>query len=294
MSLQAQLVFDSRDTLGEGPVWYSGSLWWVDIEGKALRCFDPTAERCTTSPLEKRPGCAVPCESGRWLIANEEGLAFLNIDDEKMDTFDPFLVGNPRLRFNDGKCDPVGRLLVGTLEEDLKEGGACLYRLDTDGKRSVLLEGVTISNGLAWSGDGRTLYYIDTLTRSIERFEYELSSGSVSSRRCLVTVPEQDGFPDGMAIDSEGHLWVALWGGGAVQRFHCETGEKLDRVDVPVSQVTSCCFGGESMDTLFITTARIGLSKEDLAKQPRAGSVFSCQTSVAGRLPRAYNDKAFL
>ncbi len=175
-------------------------------------------------------------------------------------------------RFNDGKLDPVGRFLVGTLSKQGTRGSAGLYSLDQANRLTRLLSGIHLSNGLAWSADGRTFYHADSLAYEIAAYDYDLASGEIANRRIVVEVPPEMGLPDGMAIDAAGNLWVAHWDGWAVRCWSPVSGKCLAEIKVPCAQVTSCCFGDKNQ--LLITTAQIGLSAESLGQQRQAGSIF--------------------
>jgi sugar lactone lactonase YvrE len=183
---------------------------------------------------------------------------------------------------NDGKCDAAGRFWAGTMAFDYRRGAGALYRLDPDGRVHTMVRDVTISNGLDWTDDGRRMYYIDTPTKSIDVFDFDLASGAIASRRSLVQVPDGQGFPDGMTLDAEGGIWVALFRGGVVRRYTPDGA--LDReIRLPVTQPTSCAFGGRDLRDLYITTAANTLSPEERARQPHAGGVFRCRPGVQGR-----------
>jgi sugar lactone lactonase YvrE len=224
----------------------------------------------------------VPRRSGGLMLALHHGFASLNFDTEQLEMIaDPekHLPGN---RFNDGKCDPAGRFWAGTLALDGTPDVAALYRLDADLSVHKVLEGVTCSNGIVWTLDQKTMYYIDTGLRRVDAFDYDLETGGISGRRTAIEVPSEMGFPDGSTLDSEGMLWVALWQGGAVSRWNPVTGELLQVIRVPAPNVTSCAFGGPNLDHLYITTARNGLSPEVLDAYPTAGGLFCAGVAVKG------------
>ncbi|HTI30100.1 MAG TPA: SMP-30/gluconolactonase/LRE family protein, partial [Methylomirabilota bacterium] len=194
----------------------------------------------------------------------------------------------PGLRFNDGKCDPAGRFWAGTMTYDAALGAGALYRLDPDGQARMVLDEVTISNGLAWSLDGGTMYFIDTPTQRVDAFSFDGVTGEIGDRRPEIHLPPEAGAPDGMTIDAEGGLWIALWGGAAVHRY---LDGRLDQViELPVSQPTSCCFGGASLDELYVTSAREGLSAPRLRAEPLAGALFRVRPGVRGLAPAVFAD----
>ena len=182
---------------------------------------------------------------------------------------------------NDAKCDPAGRLLAGTTAFDFAPQAAALYRVEPDWSFDRVVRDVTQSNGIAWSPDGSRMYFIDSATQSVDVFDYDTDTGSAGDRRRLVTIERAHGVPDGMTVDSKGNLWVACFGGGAVRCFS-PAGEQLDEVFFPVSQVTSCAFGGPGLADLYVTSAAYRLSTEQLKREPRAGATFVCRPGAAG------------
>lgn len=282
---EAGLFVDARVELGEGPAWdeRSGRLTWVDIEGPALLSTDPATGATTAQPMPSRIGIAVPRESGGFVAALEDGFHAIDADGrtERIAEIDN---GGGRLRFNDGACDPAGRFLAGTMAYDFAPGAAALYRLDEDLRVTRLLDDVTISNGLGWSPDGTTMYYVDTPTTRIDAFDYDPETGAMSNRRPFVAI-DGAGRPDGLCVDMEGAVWVALWPGWSVRRY-LPDGTLEAVVPVPVAQVSSCAFGGTALDELFITTAWTRLSDEERLAQPHAGSLFRASVGTRG-VPRA-------
>lgn len=188
-------------------------------------------------------------------------------------------------RFNDGKCDPAGRFWAGTMQLNGNKGAGSLYVLHPDLTVSLKISGLSVSNGLAWSPDQSTFYFIDTPTQQVAAYDYDLESGNISNKRIAVSIPPELGKPDGMTIDAEGMLWVALWDGWGVTQWNPETGALLQQYRLPVARVTSCTFGGKDLQDLYITTAKTGLSAEALANQPLAGAVFVIKNTGVKGLP---------
>jgi sugar lactone lactonase YvrE len=185
---------------------------------------------------------------------------------------------DPAVRMNDGGCDPQGRFYCGSMAYDTAKGRGSLYRFEPDGDVAVVLRDVTISNGLAWTADGGHVYYVDTPTQRVDVFDFDASRGTFANRRTLVEIPAERGAPDGITVDAEGAVWVALWDGGAVHRYRSDG--RLDTiVELPVPRVSACCFGGPELDVLYITTSRDGVPA---GEQPSAGAVFGCQPGVRG------------
>lgn len=281
--IEAELVLDAKARLGEGALWQhkENKLYWIDIEGRFFHIYDPVSKKDKQFPTGERVGTVVPVENGGALLALQNGIH--KIDTE---TGELALITNPlkapEIRFNDGKCDPSGRFWIGTMRLDSQSEAATLYRMDKDQSVHQMLDSVTISNGIAWSADKKTMYYIDTPTSTVQVFDYNDEAGAISNRRVSIHIPEKDGHPDGMTIDSEGKLWIALWGGGAVARYDPLTGKIIQRIKVPAPHTTSCAFGGKNLETIYITTARIGLNSQDLKEFPSSGGLFAAKPGVRG------------
>ncbi|MGI9240166.1 MAG: SMP-30/gluconolactonase/LRE family protein [Verrucomicrobiales bacterium] len=274
---------ETRAILGEGPVWHDGRLVWIDIEGRKVFVHDPAGLTDQTIGLTERIGCVWPCAgSGRLVCGLQSGLAYLDPASGQLEVIADPEPDQPRTRFNDGKCDPLGRLWAGTMDMEETEALGSLYMLTGDGQ--VVRQGasITVANGLAWDPDGETFYHIDSPTRVVAAYDYEAATGKLSNRREIIPIPDVEGFPDGMTIDSEGKLWIALWGGWGVVRYDPKTGERLGKIDLPAEKVTSCTFGGDDLDELYITTALIGLGTSALEDQPSAGGLFKVKVGVPG------------
>lgn len=280
----AELVLDARAKLGEGALWdeHTQQLYWVDILGSQLHRYTPATDTDEVFSVGQHVGTVVLRESGGVMLAVKDGFARFDLDTETLD-----IITNPEKdidgnRFNDGKADPAGRFWAGTMAYNALPYAGSLYCLEVDGTVSKKESDVTISNGIVWTSDHKTMYYIDTTPKVITAFDYDKATGNISNGRIVVKVPDDMGSPDGMAIDSKGQLWVAHWGYGAVVCWCPKTGEKMTEISVPASQVTACAFGGEDFKTLYITTARNNLSAEQLQKEPFAGGLFLAQTDVVG------------
>ncbi len=257
-----------------------GGLLWVDIEAGVLHLFDPASGRDRAVPLGSRVGIAVPTSSGRVLVALADRLAIVDVDDESVRTVAPVLHGDG-MRLNDGACDPAGRFWVGSTALDFAPGAGALYRYSPGGALERVLDAVTLSNGIGWAPDGRLMYFIDSLTYQVDVFDFDVGSGELSGRRRFLSFRRSDGIPDGLAVDERGGIWVALWGAAAVHRY--EADGTLDVVvQVPVDNVTACCFGGDDGRSLYITTASVELGAEQMRHQPLAGSVFVTDAGIAG------------
>jgi len=286
--MKATLLWNAQAELGEGPIWHDGRLLWVDIAQKHLHTWKPDGEVKRTIALDFEPGTVVPCSDGGILIADTCGFVlYSEAFEEQIRLSEP-----PEFertgRMNDGKCDPAGRFWVGTMPLNWGEDSGLLYCLDRAQDCQVVERGIQCSNGLAWSADMKCMYYIDTPTRCIDAFDYDLASGRVGNRRTVVKVPEHHGMPDGMTIDEAGRLWVGMWGGWSVRCYDPDTGAEVASVSVPAPNVTACAFGGSDLSQLFITTARIDLDEDTLKKAPDAGGLFVCEPGVKGVEAFAY------
>lgn len=282
--IEAELVLDAKVLLGEGPWWNAGTqqLYWVDIEGNAFHVFDPATGNDRKIDVGQMIGCCVGRKSGGVVVALQNGFYGLNLETEKLTPLVDPEAHLPENRFNDGKCDSRGRLWAGTTRVQHDEPSGFLYRLDADLSVNRKLDDVWISNGLAWSRDDKTMYYIDSPTSEVVSFDFDAATGEISNEQLVIEIPEGGGSPDGMTIDEEGMLWVALWDGWRVIRVNPESGEIIDEIRLPVARPTSCVFGGANLDELYITTASTRMPAEELAKQPLAGGIFRCKPGVRG------------
>lgn len=281
---QPKLILDAKAQLGEGALWHEGAqrLYWVDIEGKKLHLYDPATHQDREIPVGERIGTVVPTQEGNALVALQNGIHLLNLDSEKLSLVANPLEGTPNIRFNDGKCDPAGRFWVGSMDLDEKKNVAALYRINHDGSVKKMLGDITISNGIVWSADKKTMYYIDSPTHKVMAYDYDDASGDLSNPRVAVQVPQEAGSPDGMAIDAEDKLWIAHWGGSSVVCWNPHNGEMMRRIELPAPHVTSCAFGGENLETLYMTTARQGLDSDQLEQYPLSGGLFMIKPGVQG------------
>lgn len=280
----AVLEYKINAKLGEGAFWdhQNHKLYWVDIEGKTLHIYDPAKRSNITFPTPSRIGTVVPMLDNEAIIALEDGIYKINTisgDIELLSDVESKISEN---RFNDGKCDPNGNLWVGSMHLEQSAPKANLYKINKYGEATKMLDSITISNGIVWSSDQKTMYYIDTPTGNIRAFDFDMDDSTISNERIAVEVSESLGYPDGMAIDEEDMLWVGMWNGNSVARFNPQTGKLISKIEVPAHNVTSCAFGGENLDILYITTASIDMTDEEKEKFPLAGSLFKADPGVKG------------
>ncbi|MCY9697824.1 SMP-30/gluconolactonase/LRE family protein [Paenibacillus alginolyticus] len=279
-----RLVLDAKATLAEGPCWNAEQrlLYWVDIIGKKFGRFDPETGLNEDFPVGEYVGAVVCAGENEVVLATQSGFQRYQMQQRKLAPLvDPesHLPGN---RFNDGKCDASGRFWAGTMEIIEKEATGSLYVLETDQSYRKVYGGVGVSNGIAWSLDEKVMYYIDSMKKLVLAFEYEAVKGEISNPRILIDFRNEQGFPDGMTIDEEGMLWIAHWDGWQVSRWNPKTAQKIDSIAIPAAKVTSCIFGGDELDTLYVTTARKGLQEDQAGDQPHAGGIFAVKPGVKG------------
>jgi len=277
------LVLDAKAELGEGPIWHSQKqlLYWVDIENHLVHIYDPKTNQDRPINVGQRVGTVVPRKSGGLMVAVHKGFASLDPESGELTILnDP--EGLPQNRFNDGKCDPTGRFWAGTMALSFAKGAGSLYCLFPDLTAKKMAEDLTISNGLAWSLDNKTMYLIDSADSTVWAFDYDAKTAEIKNKRALIQFQKRDGSPDGMTLDSEGKLWIAHWDGARVTRWDPENGKLMFTQLIPASLVTSIAFGGPQLDQMYVTTARTGLGETTLATQHHAGGLFRFNPGVKG------------
>ncbi len=281
--VSVEVFADLHADVGEAPHWdqRSMTLLFVDLTGGTIFRYDQSGTALNSFSVGQEVGAVVPRRDGGLVLAVRDGIAVATDAGDNFELTAPVERDTQGNRMNDAKCDPAGRLLAGTTAFDFTPQAAALYRVEPDWSYDRIVRDVTQSNGIAWSPGGSQLYFIDSATQSVDAFDYDTDTGSVGNRRRLVTIERAHGIPDGMTVDSRGNLWVACFGGGTVRCFS-PAGEQLDEVLFPVSQVTSCTFGGPGLADLYVTSAAYRLSTERLKKEPRAGATFVCRPGVAG------------
>lgn len=276
--MKAELLFDTRATLGEGPIWdaRTQTLYWIDIlEKRIYRGGDVLTQ------LDDLIGCIAPRKSGGLVLTTRFSFASLNLDSLKLAPLSSPENEPLTNRFNDGKCDPYGRFLAGTMDMGESDPTGFLYSFDGT-SITKLLSGITVSNGMTWSPNYKTFYYIDTPTRVVKAFDYDVETGKLANPRAAVSIPPAFGWPDGMTSDRQGNLWIAMWGGAQITKWDSNTGQLLEQIPVPAKNVSSCVFGGRGLNELYLTSARKGLDEATLTQYPLTGGVFRIETHVDG------------
>ena len=287
--MEVELVVDAHAVLGEGPIWnpVTEHLVWVDIMRSEVHEFDPITNIDSVIQIGRHVGTVVPRQCGGLVCAVDDG--FVAVDDDGRVTRLAHVEADiPTNRMNDGKCDSSGRLWAGTMPYDtVSPGVGALYRLDPDLSVHTMLRGITVSNGISWSLDDTLMYYIDSPTRHVDVFDFDAALGTISNRRVLIDMTGEIGVPDGMTVDAEGYLWVAIAGGGQVRRY-APDGRRDRVIKFPASLTSACAFGGPHLTDLYVTSISLSLSSHDLEKQPHAGGLFRTRPG-----PRGLPSKAF-
>lgn len=284
-TIQAELALEHTAYLGESPLWDEREqvLYWVNIKAGEIHRFDPATGRDTFHKVDSSVSSLVRRARGGLAVTLHKNFAFYDPATGAVEILDTVEGDRPEHRFNDGKADRQGRYWAGTMNQvNVGRPEAALYRFDGPGRVSRHVSEVIVSNGIGWSPDNRTLYYIDTLRYAVEAFDFDADSGTLNNRRPFLQIPpESRGLLDGLTVDAEGGVWCAVWNFGCLLRLDPEG--KLERVvRFPTTQGTSCAFGGADYGDLYITTAREGMNEAAVAKQPLTGSLFRCRPGVVG------------
>lgn len=276
-------VLDIKASLGECPVWSSRErlLYWVDINAPSLNCFDPATGRNVAMPMPSSIGCFALRGSGGFIVALRDGIWLAGTDGSLERKIAAAPYDPAHHRFNDGRCDPQGRFFAGTMNEKRDASTAELLRVDADFTTTRILGDMTISNGLAWSPDGRTMYHADTPTLSVRAFDYDGATGTPSRPRVFAQWHGDTDRPDGGAVDSAGNYWSAFYRGGKVVQVSPQ-GKTLAEFAVPAMCPTMCAFGGPDLKTLYVTSARQMRDEDELARLPQSGGIFAMSVAVPG------------
>ena len=283
--MTVELVLNTKCVIGEGPSWdeRTQTIYFIDLLGNEIFSYD--GRETKRMRLDENIGTAVVREKGGLMAATLTGYHAVDFPDgESVKLIDPE-ENRENSRFNDGKCDAKGRFWAGTMSRSLDSGygearpESALWCLETDGSVHKKLDHVIQGNGMAWTADNKKMYFIDSQTYTVQEFDFDLEKGELSNGHVVVSVPKRKGLPDGMTVDEEGMIWVALWGGGAVTRWNPETGELLQTIQLPAKNVTACTFGGKDMDELFVTTAALDTNEKEY---PYAGGLFKIKLPVKG------------
>ncbi len=287
-NVEVNCVYESKALLGEGPIWSprDGALYWVDILTPSVFRLDGVSMACTESKLATMASIVIPTLSGGLLFASPNGLMLHNPSTQVNTLLCHPESERPTHRYNDGKCDRRGRLWVGSMDMGAEANRGCLYKVTGDGAWTKMDSGFTVPNGMGWSPDNKLMYMTDSTRKVIYVYDFDLDKGAISNKRNFVTFSPDDGVPDGLTVDAEGYLWVAVWNSWRLSRFSPDGIEVL-RVLVPVPRPSSCCFGGNNLETLYITSASVRLTEQELRDAPLSGSLFSLQMPGVRGLPES-------
>jgi sugar lactone lactonase YvrE len=279
-----ETIKDHVSSLGESPVWDSraGRLYWIDYIEKKINYFLPEKNLLASYQLEVKPGCVAPTEFGNLLVGYEHEIGLFNLETLEMHSLFAPETGKDYNHFNDGKCDASGRFWIGSMTETQDWPGGALYKVEGKETCEKVLDQVTTSNGLVWSADTKTFYYIDSMAFSVVAFDFDIAKGIISNKRIVIDSRNEIGRLDGMTIDEEGFLWIAHWNGGQVSRWNPKTGKCVTRVFLPAYNVTSCCFGGKEWDVLYVTSAKVETDTHLLGKYPQSGQTFILNPGIHG------------
>jgi len=283
---EVQCVHRVTSLLGEGPIWSprDSVLYWVDILTPSVHWHDTRDATDHEIKLGSMVSVAIPKASGGLLVATSAGLMTLDTSTKNLTPLCHPEADRPGNRYNDGKCDRMGRLWIGSLDMATAANRGHLFRVDADGTWKKMDSGFSVANGLGWSPDNRQMYFTDSARRVIYVYDFDLLSGTVSNRRPLINLPGSDGTPDGLTVDEEGCLWVAVWDSWRVARYSPQ-GQEMSRIRMPVPRPTSCCFGGPNLDTLYVTSASLRLNQQALEAAPLSGSLFRLRIPGVRGLP---------
>ena len=271
-----------RAELGESPVWdrREAALYWIDGRGRTVNRYDPNTGANRAVAVPEQVHAIAFTRSRRLLAVFEASLAFLDFETGALEPIARLIEGVDD-NLNDGACDRTGRFWVGSKARDWVSPIGALFRIDADLSVHRMDERIQLSNGMGWSPDDRTMYFIDSMPGEIYAYDFDAATGAIANRRVLVRIAEEHGLPDGMTVDAEGFLWVAQWNGARVVRYDPQGA--IERViETPVRRPTSCTLGGPDMTTLYITSGTMRMSAEELASEPRAGHLFALETGIRG------------
>jgi sugar lactone lactonase YvrE len=289
MSQQPEIAYNHPCLLGEGPLWDAANncIYWVDIIPGDIHRFYPAAFEHSVFNVGEMIGAIALRKSGGLVAAMQYGFAFVDFDNKTLERITDPEAHLPGNRFNDGKCDPAGRFWAGTMPLNETDPSGNVYMLDDTLSVEHKIGGVTISNGMAWTADKSVMYYIDTPTRQVVAYDFDMAAGGITNRRVIIDVHNEQGYPDGMTIDKEGMLWIAFFGGWNVVRFNPYTGQALERIALPAENITCCTFGGPGLADLYITSAYKELTPEEKLQQPYAGCLFVVRDMEVGGVDTA-------
>lgn len=278
---QAELLYPANNILGEGAMWNKkrNSLMWVDIEGKKLHEYNFSSKKTKIWQLSKRVSLIIETNNeNKLLLAVQGGIISFDLTNENTELLAAIDENDANLRTNDGSIDPLNRIWVGTMTLDAAQDGGKLYCINQkDYKVEEKLSPVSIPNGMVWTKDNTNLYFIDSPSYSVKSYTFDSNTGNIEFQKEIIRIPESLGMPDGMCQDSEGMLWIAIWGGACVLQFDPNNGKCLSKIEVPAPHITSCIFDGNNSNKIYITSAKVGMNEDQIKNYPQSGAVFQCE-----------------
>ncbi len=287
--MQIKCIFEQRNILAESPLWHphEQALYWIDIPKCELHKLVLNSNQHQSWQMPMEIGCIGLHHKGGLIATLRTGFAHVELPNGKITMLNEPIKNRDDVMFNDGKCDRRGRFWAGTKDVKEEQPLGSIYCLAKDNVCYEITKGFTVSNGIAWSPDNKIMYLCDSPTGHIYQYDFAANSGTISNQQIFATVPTNAGFPDGLTVDSEGCLWSAHWNGWRITRYQPDG--RIDLIiPMPVPHVTSCCFGGSDLQTLYVTSAGRGLSSAELAQAPQAGYLFAIKTSIRGMVEPAY------
>ncbi|MBY4592596.1 SMP-30/gluconolactonase/LRE family protein [Rhizobium redzepovicii] len=289
MNLEPKLLLAAQTELGECPVWDPdrGVLFFMDITGKKLHAYDWSMGEDRVLELPALGGAMALAQDGRLIAGLQNGIHWIDPESGTVEFIIDPEPDKPDHRLNEGKCDPEGRFWVGSISTLGRFPTGCLYRLEKDGSVSEVLTQISVPNTIAWLPDGRHMVFSDSVTKQVWRFRYDAGTGAIGNREVFIDVRNFTGIPDGVAVDAEGGLWIAEFGGGAVHHFSAE-GKRVGKIVLPATQVTSCVFAGPDLRHLVIITTKRLLDEDGRKSQPHSGDLFVVEPGVRGLLPHLF------
>jgi len=288
----ATIVVDCKDDLGEGPIWdhVKGEIIWVDYNSGKVCSFHVDSQNYFVESIADTVMVAIPTNRNNWIVAIDKNICIYNPQKKELLKGITVQENKPNNRLNDGKCDAKNRLWIGTMSYTANANAGALYKINADLSYEKMDEPFTVPNGIAWNKENTAMYVVDSMMKKIFRYDFDLEKGTISNKTILIDTSAETGLPDGMTIDEDDNLWVAFWQGQSVLQFDTGIGKVLTRINTPAFIPTSCCFGGEDLGTMYITSCRKHDTTENIEQLPLAGGLFSIRPGIRGMPTQFFNE----
>ena len=288
----AKLEVECKNDLGEGPVWdhLKGELLWVDYNNGKVCSFHPKSKSYSEVTIAETVMVAIPTNRNNWIVAIDKNIAIFDPHGKELIKQVTIQENKPNNRLNDGKCDAYNRLWIGTMSITADAPEGALYKVNADLTYEKMDDPFIVPNGIAWNKNNTAMYVVDSMTKKIFRYNFNLEKGTINNKKVLIDTADEQGFPDGMAIDEYDNLWVAFWQGQTVLQYDTKTGKVLSRITTPTVIPSSCCFGDKDLSTLYITSSRKYDTEENIEKFPNAGGLFSFKPGIKGMPAQFFNE----